>query len=132
MYRECVKPPSKQAMVAKLEQYLAEIQKPSGIEKQNYPDKRWLVLAVATLSAGRDEIFHPEYMPSKPLAKEVQMQMQQAQMKFQNVMPHLLANGKGRALHFNPLTKAQKLQIQLQQAEDRIASQNVAKKRISE
>ena len=76
VYRECVKPPSKQAMVNKLEQYLAEIKKPSGIEKQNYPDKRWLVLAVATLSAGNDEIFDPEYMPSKPLAKEVEMQMQ--------------------------------------------------------
>ena len=76
VYRECVKPPSKQAMVNKLEQYLAEIKKPSGIEKQNYPDKLWLVLAVPTFS-GNDEIFDPEYMPSKPLAKEVEMQMQQ-------------------------------------------------------
>ena len=132
VYRECVKPPSKQAMVAKLEQYLADIRKPSGIEKQNYPDKRWLVLAVATLSAGQDEIFDPVYMPSKPLAKEVELQMQQNQLKFQHVMPHLLAKGKGRSLNFNPLTKAQKLQIQLQQAEDRIARQNADKKRISE
>ena len=52
VYRECVKPPSKHQMVLKFEQYLAKISKKSGIEKTNYPDKRWLVLAVATLSAG--------------------------------------------------------------------------------
>ena len=46
----------------------------SGIEmkKENYPDKRWLILAIATLSRGKDEIFDPDYMPSKPLAKVVQ------------------------------------------------------------
>ena len=38
---------------------------PTGINMvtENFPDKEWLVLAVATLSNGRDEIFDLDYMP---------------------------------------------------------------------
>ena len=47
-------------------------------------------------------------------------------------MPHLQAKGNRRSLKFNPLTKAQKLQMQLQQTDERINKQNADKKRISE
>jgi hypothetical protein len=38
---------------------------PSGIniEKEKFPDRPWLILAVATLSKGTDEIFGRDYVP---------------------------------------------------------------------
>jgi len=75
-YRECVKPPSKLAMVQKFEQLLLSTNsgKKSGIiaSKANYPDKEWLVKAVATLSNGEDEIFGIDYLPSKAIDAEIQ------------------------------------------------------------
>ena len=98
-------------MVQKFEKYLAEKKQFSGIEvaKSNFPDKQWLVLAVATLSAGQDEIFHPDYLPSKNLMKAVEAQLDQPM--FAHIPPHLQASGKGRSLKFNVLSKAQKLEI---------------------
>jgi len=95
----------------------------SGIDlsKGNFPDKPWLILAVATLSKGQDEIFDPDYYPSKSLAKAVEQQM--AQPVFANIPPHLLAKGKSRALKLATLTKAQKIEHQLKLAEARIAKQ---------
>jgi len=53
--------------------YLAATGTDSGIlmKRENFPDKKWLILAIATLSKGKDEIFDPDYMPSKSLAKVV-------------------------------------------------------------
>ena len=47
--------------------------KKSGIiaSKSNYPDKQWLIFAVATLSNGEDEIFGVDYLPSKALDAEI-------------------------------------------------------------
>ena len=49
----------------KLNKYLDQHKLVSGIDmsKQNFPDKAWLVLAISTLSGGKDEIFHPDYLP---------------------------------------------------------------------
>jgi hypothetical protein len=88
------------------------------------------VLAVATLSAGQDEIFHPDYLPSKNLMKAVEAQLDQPM--FAHIPPHLQASGKGRSLKFNVLTKAQKIEVQLQAAEDRIAKQNAEKLRLKD
>ena len=54
-------------LVQKLLQYLKNLNIESGIslEKQNFPDKQWLILAIATLSNGRDEIFNKDYVPPK-------------------------------------------------------------------
>ena len=56
-------------MVQKFENYLAQNNIKSGIDmaKKNFPNKDWLILAVATLSRGEDEIFDPEYVPSKKI-----------------------------------------------------------------
>jgi len=40
------------------------------MSKQNFPDKQWLILAIATLSSGKDEIFDTEYLPRTNLFKE--------------------------------------------------------------
>ena len=74
VYRECVKPPSKLVMVQKLEKYLRDINRVSGIDmgSKNFPDKAWLLLAVASLSEGSDEIFHPEYMSNRSLLQAVE------------------------------------------------------------
>ena len=74
VYRECVKPPSKLALVQKFHKYLGITGTESGInmKRENFPDKQWLILAIATLSKGKDEIFAPDYMPpSNSLAKVV-------------------------------------------------------------
>jgi len=71
-FRVCVKTPSKLVLVQKLLIYLRDLNIPSGIdlEKQNYPDKQWLILAIATLSQGKDEIFHRDYMPIRSLFRD--------------------------------------------------------------
>jgi len=33
------------------------------MKKENFPDKAWLILAVASLSDGNDEIFKIDYVP---------------------------------------------------------------------
>ena len=54
VFRQCATPPTKLVMVQKLEKYLAAMNIKSGIDmsKANFPDKPWLILAVATLSKG--------------------------------------------------------------------------------
>ena len=68
-FRICMTPPSKLVLINKLEQYLKNFDVKSGIdlEKGNFPDKEWLILAIATLSGGKDEIFNPNYVPSRDI-----------------------------------------------------------------
>lgn len=65
VFRICVKPPSKMILVQKLMSYLQQHNVESGINlaKQNFPDKNWLVIAIATITNGADEIFHKDYLP---------------------------------------------------------------------
>lgn len=67
VFRVCVKPPKKLVLVHKLLNYLKPLNIESGIDldKKNFPDKQWLVLAIATVSQGRDEIFGKDYLPAK-------------------------------------------------------------------
>ena len=66
VFRLCCKAPSKLVLIAKLLKYLEVLGIPSGIDlvKQNFPDKAWLILAIATVSQGKDEIFGKDYLPS--------------------------------------------------------------------
>ena len=55
VYRICTRPPCCRVLTQKMDAYLAQQQlPPSGIniEKEKFPDRPWLVLAVATLSNG--------------------------------------------------------------------------------
>jgi hypothetical protein len=119
-------------MVQKFEKYLHAKGLSSGIEisKNNFPDKDWLVLAVATLSKGKDEIFHPDYLPSKKLSQVVEEQLDHPM--FNHIPYHLQAKGRGRSFKLNPLTKAQKIEQQLKLAEDRIDKQKAEKTRLKE
>jgi hypothetical protein len=50
----CARPPSKLVLIQKMEQYLSISKLKSGIDmsRGNFPDKKWLVQAIATLSLG--------------------------------------------------------------------------------
>jgi hypothetical protein len=53
-------------LTKKLDAYLAGLNlPPSGIniDKEKFPDRAWLILAIATLSKGGDEIFKRDYVP---------------------------------------------------------------------
>jgi hypothetical protein len=67
VFRVCMTPPKKLVLVQKLEHYLKTFGLKSGIEleKGNFPDKEWLILAISTLSSGKDEIFEPSYVPTR-------------------------------------------------------------------
>ena len=67
VFRVCMAPPTKQILLQKLENYLKPLDISSGIEKDKHPDKEWLILAIATLSDGKDEIFAPDYMPNRDI-----------------------------------------------------------------
>ncbi len=66
IFRLCCKPPTKLVLILKLLKYLENLGIPSGIDlvKQNFPDKAWLILAIATVSQGKDEIFDKDFLPS--------------------------------------------------------------------
>jgi septal ring factor EnvC (AmiA/AmiB activator) len=86
---------------------------------------------VAHLSKGKDEIFDPEYIPSKSIAKEMELQMAKKQpILFANIPAHLQAKGSGRSLKLHQMTKAEKIQAQLEMAEMRIAKQNAQKEQL--
>ena len=118
-------------MVQKYLKYLADVGIPSGIDmaKKNFPDKIWLILAVATLSEGQDEIFDPEYVPSRKLDKQLASNIMPM---FQNIPAHLQAKGKGRPFRLNTQTKAEKVQEQLKTAEERIAKQKEQQLKLKE
>ncbi len=72
--RNCARPPQKLVLAQKMESYIAAKGFYSGLNfaKANFPDKNYLVQMVAHLSEGKDEIFDPEYIPSKSIVKEVE------------------------------------------------------------
>jgi len=71
-------------------------------------------------------------VPQTNVAKEVEKQLGKYQpvLFSGNVPPHLLAKGSGRSLKLHKLTKAEKIEAQLQAAEARIAKQNAAKEKL--
>ena len=54
-------------LVEKLHKYLQPHNLRTGIDitKENFPDKPWLIIAVASVSSGKDEIFGRDYIPSR-------------------------------------------------------------------
>ena len=74
----CAKPPSKASSFRRWTKPRRQGQK-ERLRRANeaYPDKKYLVLEVAFLLKGKDENFEVEYMPSKGLAEEVELQLSQ-------------------------------------------------------
>jgi len=68
VFKVCTRPPCCRILAQKIDNYLVAQQLlPSGINltKDKFPDRYWLVLAVASLSNGTDEIFTRDYVPSQ-------------------------------------------------------------------
>ena len=111
----------------KLIGYLDVLKIPSGINtvKMNYPDKAWLVLAIATVSNGQDEIFNKDYLPGVDPKKQLVAapQMRPLDPVFQNIPNHLIGFGKGRHVKIGGLTKVEKLDLAIKRQEARIQKQ---------
>ena len=131
-YRECARAPTKLVLVQKLEAYLGKQNIKIGIDmsKRNFPDKRWLVLAIGSLSKGQDEIFGEDYLPVKSMMSEVMKQLNKP--LFNDIPDHLKASGRGRSMKMSGLTKQQKVEFQLQQSQARIAKQVADQEKIKQ
>ena len=112
VFKVCMTPPVKQVLVKKMEAYLKMHGIASGIDhsKQNYPDKNWLILVIATLSGGKDEIFDPNYVPSKETFSAGVIKNEMTAALNSNIPQHLLGFGKGRHCKINGVTKEEKVQ----------------------
>ena len=106
----------------KLHQYLLARNANSGIEekKQNYPDKDYLILMIATLSQGNDEIFAKGYLPPQL------HQNQHAAAKFNysnndgllsDIPKHLLSGSGERSLKLSLLSPEDRAKLKLLQAD---------------
>jgi len=122
-------PPTKNVLIQKLENYLKPLNIKSGIEKEKHPDKEWLILAIATLSNGKDEIFDPDYMPNRDMFGMPRNQIVDPGVNSQ-VPFHLLGFGKGRHLKLGGITKEEKVAMQLKAAENRVKKQMDAQERL--
>ena len=115
-------PPTKNVLLQKLENYLKPLNIKSGIEKDKHPDKEWLILAIATLSNGKDEIFDADYMPNRDvfgMPKNLAVDPNNGAA----IPHHLIGFGKGRHLRLGGMTKEEKVAQQLKQAENRVKKQ---------
>jgi len=118
VFRICTRPPSCRVLSQKLDDYLALQRLPQSgidIEKEKFPNRDWLVLAVATLSGGKDEIFSKEYVPAP---HEIRKQVPQVLQVHNNdglldVPEALMEKGKKRSLRKITLSKEDKLKAQL-------------------
>ncbi len=116
--RVCTRPPCCRVLAQKLDEYLAKLHlPPSGIniDKEKFPDRPWLILAVATLSAGTDEIFARDYVPpAEQLRKVVAPQLTvRNDDGLLDVPPALRDKHSKRSLRMATLSKEDKLQAQL-------------------
>lgn len=109
-------------LLRKLEEYLKPLNIKSGIDPEKCPDKEWMILAIATVSGGKDEIFDPMYMPSRD-AFGLQKQNINQHVFDPQVPFHLLGFGKGRHLKLGGATREEKVEQQLKAAEARVAKQ---------
>ena len=124
VYRICTRPPSCEVLTRKLDGYLAGLNlPPSGIniEKEKFPDRKWLILAIATLSKGGDEIFKRDYVPPiDQLRKVVPAQVLVRNDDGLLDVPLALLDKRGkRALRMATLDKASKLEAKLMLIQNR-------------
>ena len=124
VYRICTRPPCCRVLAQKLDAYLAQQQlPPSGINiaKEKFPDRPWLIIAVATLSQGQDEIFSKEYVPPlEHMRKAAPQNLMVSNSDGLLDVPLALRDKKGkRSLRMATLSKEDKLKAQLLLMQDR-------------
>jgi len=94
----------------------------SGIDDQkgNYPDKEYLVLMIATLSNGNDEIFRKDYYPAPEHRRLNQVQnfsYINNDGLLSNIPKHLLSDKGVRSLKLSLLSKEDRNKLKLMKAE---------------
>ena len=125
--RVCTRPPSVHVLIEKLHQYLEPHKLKTGISvaKENFPDKPWLIIAVATVSQGKDEIFGKDYIPSSEELRKNPLDKVMVHNKdgLLDIPPGLAAqyDKKGsRYIKMVTLSKEAKIQAQIALSEQRM------------
>jgi hypothetical protein len=135
VFRICVSPPSKEHLLIKLHQYLGTLNLNSGIDlkKENFPDKDWVILAIATLSAGNDEIFTKAYFPPQGLRRKNLadgFSFANADGLLSNIPPHLIAKGGERSNRLSLLSQEDRQSLKLQKADQQVKRMVQAKEKL--
>ena len=92
------------------------------LKTENFPDKAWLIRAIATLSKGQDEIFKLDYVP---LAGDIRRYQQLDQIMVNNddglldVPDALVPKKHGRSIKMVTLSAADKIKAKLVIAEQK-------------
>ena len=86
------------------------------LQSENFPDKDYLILGIATFSGGEDEIFNKNYVP-KPEELRRQpvsdLMIDNSDGLFDNVDQLLPKNTKGRRLNLTSFTLNDKLNVKV-------------------
>jgi len=115
VFRRCYAPPRVAVLVQKIENYCRPLGIDTGFDKtkENYPDKEYLILCVATLSDGKDEIFDPAYSPPKLLlgadGQLAPVEKIDVDPIMQKVADAIVTGGGGRHMRFGTASKEDKL-----------------------
>jgi hypothetical protein len=135
IFRICCSPPSKQTLVLKYESYVAAQNAETGFDhdRENYPDKDYLILLIATLSNGNDEIFHKTYFPSSTERRKNGIEkptLSNNDGLMTNIPMHLRASKGERSLRMNYCTKEERQELKLHMADLKVKSVTEAKNRL--
>ena len=114
-----------------MDTYCQQLNIKLGIEPDKHPDKEWLILAIATLSGGKDEIFEPTYMPNRDLFGLQRQQVFNPGSQVPIPM-HLLGFGKGKHLKIGGISKEERVANQLKMAENRVKKQQDKQERLKQ
>ena len=117
--RICTRPPCCRVLSIRVDHYLRLKGLPSSginIEKEKFPDRPWLIMAVATLSNGADDIFGRDYVPPMDHLRKVappQQLLIRNDDGLLDVPAALRDKHQKRSLRMATLSKEQKLEAQL-------------------
>jgi len=120
--RLCTRPPLVPVLVEKLHGYLAPHGLESGIslKKENFPDRQWLIIAIATVSNGKDEIFAKNYIPKVAEIKQkvahvnAMLNNDDGVLSIPEGVAAIYSKKGGRTIQMVALTKEDKIKAQLQ------------------
>ena len=102
-------------MAQKVENYCKALSIDTSFDKnkENYPDKDYLIFCIATLSDGKDEIFDPTYKPPKLQfgadGQMVPVEKVELDPMMLKVAEAVVTGGSGRHMRFGVTSKEEKL-----------------------
>ena len=86
------------------------------MEIENFPDKAWMVLAIATLSGGKDDIFDKNYLPRPEDMRRVvpdALMIDNSDGLFDNIDPKIFKSSKGRRMNLSGLDATEKINTKM-------------------